>query len=144
MGVPAIGGIIISFYFPNGPSCKSVASGMSLGSEIAVICVNIYLIESAYHAFDRNCQLLVSDIISLMLPFPTFLLIFGQTATSDILPGLGCTVIYPQIIMTIKFITNMPINILFVVAFSITTHRQYHSKDNNRWVRLRHKRRLVL
>ncbi|RKP22506.1 hypothetical protein SYNPS1DRAFT_25727 [Syncephalis pseudoplumigaleata] len=133
MGVLAASLMLTSFYSPAGLSCRAVARVLSLGFDIAMMCTNAYLLECVYYALDRNRQLLVLGAILLMLPMPTFLLVFGQTTSFAILPWLGCSMLYSRLVILIKLLTSLPVNLLFIAAFGIVARREYRKRRRNRW-----------
>ncbi|KAI9595002.1 hypothetical protein BDF19DRAFT_443125 [Syncephalis fuscata] len=135
-GIAITGGTLVPFYFPSGPSCKTVAYCLTFGFTIATLCVNAFLLERVYLAYKCDRLILVIGIILLMLPAPTFLLVFGQTVSFTIFPSFGCSIIYPPMLVYIRSIADIPINLVFIIAFGVLIRRRYCRYGKGCWTKI--------
>jgi hypothetical protein len=70
-----------------------------------------------------------------MIPLPTSAYI-TMISPAVLIPGSGCTLLYPSILPWIKFAIEAPINTVFSVAFIMVVYQQYQLYGAKAWRRL--------
>ncbi|RKP05305.1 hypothetical protein THASP1DRAFT_32860 [Thamnocephalis sphaerospora] len=119
---------------PNGPSCRATLWITGVGATISTLCVGSTLLQKAYAAHQRNRWLLVIGII-LLLPQPIIIYIAWTS------PGLmtsvgGCLSCFPSYLPWVKLAMDLPINMVFSIAFLAVVYRQYRRYGLTAWARL--------
>ncbi|RKP06918.1 hypothetical protein THASP1DRAFT_21994 [Thamnocephalis sphaerospora] len=122
------------YAFPGGPSCRHAVWIVGVGITISQLCVGATLLQKAYIVHHRNKRLLVLGI-TLLLPQP-LIIYFVWISPVIMAPPAGCLACYPHYFPWVKFAMDMPINILFSVAFISVVYRQYRQFGTAAWARL--------
>ncbi|RKP07608.1 hypothetical protein THASP1DRAFT_24269 [Thamnocephalis sphaerospora] len=137
----AIAGLVYSIsslavYLPDGPSCRIALWLVGVGSSISVLCVGTALLQKAYLVHHRNKWLLGFGIF-LLLPQPAFTYMVWNS------PGVmssagGCLSCYPTYLPWAKLAMDMPINLVFSIAFLMVVYQQYRQFGSAAWKQLVH------
>ncbi|RKP05751.1 hypothetical protein THASP1DRAFT_25805 [Thamnocephalis sphaerospora] len=111
--VYTIGGMTV--HLPNGLTCRGALWLVGAGLGISPSCVGAALLQKAYIVHDYNKWLMgIGIILLLQQPFFTYLV---WASPGIILPSSGCLSCYPKYLPWIKLGIDMPINLVFSVAF---------------------------
>ncbi|RKP07307.1 hypothetical protein THASP1DRAFT_30880 [Thamnocephalis sphaerospora] len=124
----------LSVFAIHGPPCRYALWFAGFGMATSAICVGTVLLQKAYLVHNRSKWLLATGII-LLLPQP--LLTYMIWSSPGIMaPVGGCILYYPPYLPWVKLAMDLPINIVFSVAFIMVVYRQYRRFGSSAWEHL--------
>jgi hypothetical protein len=126
--------ISLTSFIPNGVSCRVAIWTSSFAAVAASICVNLALLHKTYIANDYNKWLLLTGVIAIL---PQIILIYAALSSPVVpVPTLGCIILYPDFMPWLKLALDAPINIVFMVIFTMVVYQQYQKYRTKAWKRL--------
>jgi hypothetical protein len=107
------------FLLPGGPSCRTSTDFTITSLAISTLCMNTTLLIKAYAVHQRNKLLLYTGILAMLPSPPAIIYVITMQTPAVITPAGGCVTKYPPYFPWLKFGLEVPVNVLFSVAFII-------------------------
>jgi hypothetical protein len=134
--IQAAAGIAFSIHailmaLPTGATCRHVIWNVAIGLAVSPVCVGIVLLHKAYLVHDQKLWILIVGSILLLPQIAIPVIIWMSPA--GVIPVTGCFSYYPLYFPFLKLALDLPINILFSVAFIIVVYRYYRRFGSSAW-----------
>ncbi|KAI9592817.1 hypothetical protein BDF19DRAFT_196893 [Syncephalis fuscata] len=116
------GGIIILHHLPRGLSCKVVIWSALILVLVANFALNMVVLERAYLACQRNQKVLIAGLILNAAPVIAHTTVAIITRNYSFNAEYGCHTRQRAFMYYMRIIFDLPLNILFSLAFIIAIH----------------------